>query len=94
MADLYRKRPVAVEAMRFGAYTEALPNGALYAWLSEGGCSFQLHQVDPGPAFLLIHTLEGWMRADIGDYLIRGVQGEFYPCKPDIFTQTYELEGK
>ena len=39
---------------------------------------------------LLIVTLEGEMRADKGDYIIKGVQGEFYPCKPEIFEQTYE----
>lgn len=38
----------------------------------------------------VISTLEGVMRADVGDYIIRGVAGEFYPCKPDIFEQTYE----
>jgi hypothetical protein len=39
-----------------------------------------------------IETLEGIMRADVGDYIIRGVKGEIYPCKPDIFAVTYELE--
>jgi len=39
---------------------------------------------------LKIHTLEGKMNANVGDYVIRGVQGEFYPCKPDIFEKTYE----
>ena len=39
----------------------------------------------------IIHTLEGDMKADIGDYIITGVKGEQYPCKPDIFEQTYEL---
>ena len=38
-----------------------------------------------------IQTLEGTMHADIGDYIITGVKGETYPCKPDIFEQTYEL---
>lgn len=90
VADIYRKKPVVIEAMRFSAYMDALPNGALYAWLSEGGCSFQLDQVDPGPAFLMIYTLEGWMKASPGDFIIKGIQGEFYPCKPDIFVQTYE----
>jgi hypothetical protein len=41
-------------------------------------------------ASLRVDTLEGTMRADVGDYIIRGVQGEFYPCKPDIFEATYE----
>jgi hypothetical protein len=90
VADKYRKRPVVIEAMRFGAYTEALPFGDLYWWLYDGGCSFRLEQVDPGPAFMLIYTLEGWMRADIGDWIIRGVKGEHYPCKPDVFAMTYE----
>lgn len=39
---------------------------------------------------LMIETLEGTMRAEVGDYIIRGVQGELYPCKPDIFDATYE----
>lgn len=41
-----------------------------------------------------ITTLEGIMKAQIGDYIIKGVQGEFYPCKPDIFEQTYEIVEK
>lgn len=39
---------------------------------------------------IIIHTLEGDMRAEIGDWIIRGVKGEYYPCKPDIFSMTYE----
>lgn len=42
------------------------------------------------PAFLSIDTLEGLMRADVGDFIIRGIKGEHYPCKSDIFEQTYE----
>ena len=41
--------------------------------------------------FLTIETLEGDMKAQFGDYIIKGVQGEFYPCKPDIFEKTYEV---
>lgn len=40
---------------------------------------------------LKINTLEGVMNANIGDYIIKGIQGEFYPCKPDIFEATYEI---
>ncbi len=40
---------------------------------------------------LVIHTLEGEYLAKVGDYIIKGVQGEFYPCKPDIFEQTYDI---
>lgn len=43
--------------------------------------------------YLQIKTLEGNMLASKGDYIIKGVQGEYYPCKPDIFKQTYELEN-
>ncbi len=46
--------------------------------------------IDPADGLLVIRTLEGDMRAEIGDYIIRGVQGEIYPCKPDIFAATYE----
>lgn len=42
---------------------------------------------------LKIHTMEGDMQADIGDYIIRGVANEFYPCKPDIFEDTYEIKS-
>lgn len=40
-------------------------------------------------AVILIHTLEGDMKANVGDYIIKGIKGEFYPCKPDIFKETY-----
>ena len=43
---------------------------------------------------LIIRTLEGDMHASIGDYIIKGVNGEFYPCKPDIFEKTYDIVGK
>ena len=46
------------------------------------------------PEFLVIDTLEGAHRQDIHDFTIRGVQGEFYPCKPDIFKETYELANE
>lgn len=75
----YRKKPVVIEAMQYtrnGLEAEKVTN-----WC-EGT------QDDFG---LIIHTLEGDMRADYGDWVIKGVKGEFYPCKPDIFEQTYEL---
>lgn len=97
----YRKKPVVIEAMIFGAYMDGMapapwqPNGgAVWRWLTEHGAYFHMDQQDPGPAYLVIRTLEGEMRADVGDWIIRGVAGEFYPCKPDIFRATYELEGE
>ncbi|MBO0392522.1 hypothetical protein [Staphylococcus epidermidis] len=44
--------------------------------------------------YLLINTLEGEMIADVGDYIVKGVNGEFYPVKPEIFEKTYEVLGK
>lgn len=98
----FRKKPVVIEAMRFGAYTEGAEpaawnngqGGAVWRWLNDHGQRCYLDQEPTGPAFLIIPTLEGPMRADVGDWIIRGVQGEFYPCKPDIFAATYEsVEG-
>lgn len=92
-AARWRKRPVVIEAMHFGAYTMALPGHDLWRWLNASGVRWRLAQQDPGPAHILIETLEGAMRADIGDWIIRGVKGEVYPCKPDIFEVTYEPAG-
>ena len=47
--------------------------------------------IDPANGNLVIRTLEGDMRAAYGDWIIRGVEGEFYPCRDDIFTRTYEV---
>ena len=80
MARVYRKKPVVVEAVQW--------TGENHAEM----CEF----IDP-EAFeiiprigLVIHTLEGDHHASPGDYIIKGVNGEFYPCKPDIFAKTYE----
>lgn len=48
------------------------------------------HYINPTTGMLMIRTLEGDMSVALGDWVIRGVSGEFYPCKPDIFTATYE----
>lgn len=49
---------------------------------------------DPENPVLKIETLEGGMNASVGDYIIKGVNGEYYPCKPDIFEKTYEEVGR
>jgi len=78
----YRKKPVIVEAIQFtgdnGKEIQDWVNNEV--WLSS--------IVSP---FLSILTLEGEMKGTVGDYIIKGAQGEFYPCKPDIFEQTYEV---
>ena len=79
----YRKKPVVIEAVQWTG-----PHGEFdYLWLINGGAAF--HMIRESSA-LVIKTLEGDMRADVGDWIIRGVKGEFYPCKPDIFAATYE----
>lgn len=76
----YRKKPVVIDALQFPARNseEAL------AFLE--GCT-GWHQTDEG---IVIPTLEGEMLARKGDWIIKSVKGEYYPCKPDIFEATYE----
>lgn len=85
MPKRYRKKPVQIEAGRL-TYEN---RDKVAAWITENGGEVG----DPGthPGVLTIVTLEGAMRADPGDYVIRGVEGEFYPCKPSIFEASYEL---
>lgn len=84
----YRKKPVVIEAMQFVADGEHPVDSAhaIARWCGES-CPVKW---GPMPT-ILIPTLEGDMVASPGDYIIRGVQGEFYPCKPDIFAATYEV---
>ena len=82
----YRKKPIVIEAIRFCGFdgsSDFIPQ-ELAIFLEDAVTS-------SGDDALFIHTLEGDMRADVGDWIIRGVNGEFYPCKPDIFEKTYEL---
>lgn len=83
----YRKKPVIIEA-RLWEHKKPQDAAPLLRWIREEG-----HQADfdPFTGDILIDTLEGVMRARSGDYILQGVQGEFYPCKPDIFEKTYEL---
>lgn len=89
----YRKKPVEVEAFKF--YVDPIPD-----WFADEitannvilrKCDYTRYSIDE--AYCEIKTLEGVMKACGGDYIIRGVAGEFYPCKPDIFEQTYEKVG-
>lgn len=84
----YRKKPVVVEAMQFTVDNHA----EVCNWLSanDGWCFWVRGDVTGGER-IDIQTLEGVMAARPGDWIIKGVQGEFYPCKPDIFAATYEV---
>ena len=80
----YRKKPVVIEAIQL----EDLEVYNLMSIQHLVGLGKDIFEVkDDG---LIIKTLEGDMKASIGDWIIKGVQGEFYPCKPDIFNLTYE----
>lgn len=88
----YRKKPVVIEAFRWTGGPDQTEDPAwIIAAIKAGTVRFQ----DAGtPAVaMLIDTLEGTHRADQGDYIIQGVKGELYPCKPDIFALTYEPEN-
>jgi len=82
----FRKKPVVIEAFQFQPRQPTSVDEAP-AWLIEAVVRGDFLVVD-GVAH--ITTLEGIMAAQPGDWIIRGVKGEIYPCKPDIFTATYE----
>lgn len=85
----FRKKPVVIEAMLFTQESVSAIDHWLIANGLDGKCGWQGDGVGKTTS-LLISTLEGMMRADEGDWIIKGVNGEFYPCKPDIFEATYE----
>lgn len=92
----FRKKPVVIEAVQFdgrefGEYANFMPKEA-YFFMPKEAYFFMSGNGKTNAAHINIHTLEGTMRADIGDWIIKGVKGEFYPCKPDIFEATYEPE--
>ena len=80
---MYRKKPVVIEAVQW--------HGANVAEIGEFiTVPHTVHWEDKKPTVIVIPTLEGNMDASLGDWIIKGVKGEFYPCKPDIFAATYE----
>lgn len=87
----WRKKPVVIEAMQLDGTAEQAM--AVCKWVHEGGGRVMALSTNTGADLfydLSIRTLEGDMRADPGDWIIRGVKGEFYPCKPDVFAASYE----
>ena len=89
----YRKKPVVIEAMQ--VLDDLASHQAIRAWARDSVAEGERIPVSitAFDSHMVIHTLEGDMRADLGDWIIKGVQGEFYPCKPDIFEATYESVG-
>lgn len=83
----YRKKPVVIEAMQLNRnFAEVIAK-----WVGrENINSMGLGEFAEDSCYIGIKTLEGSMLANEGDYIIKGIKGEFYPCKPDIFEATYE----
>lgn len=79
----YRKKPVVIEAIQFTQDSK----DQCFNFVT---CNRMPSWDDEGILTLTIQTLEGNMVASMGDYIIKGVRGEFYPCKPEIFEATYE----
>lgn len=92
MVSRYKTKPCEIEAIQWnGTNLEEIKdfvgNSLIYdicdtAWEVEKGRPF---------VFMKIRTLEGDMQADVGDYIIKGLRGEFYPCKSDVFEKKYEI---
>ena len=77
----YRKKPIVIEAEQVFE-GQGLP--------FNGEAEYEALDISNSDGRFRIKTLEGWYSVMWGDYIIKGIQGEFYPCKPDIFEQTYE----
>ena len=90
----YRKLPVVIEAFVL-TYEMAKGKGKVPDWFAKASLKKELEVFVTdkihGSQFTLIKTLEGVMTANANDYIVQGVNGEIYPCKPDIFNKTYEI---
>lgn len=93
MIKQYRKKPVVIEAMLYEG-VESIPEAEKFVGKSFkiGSASYDGKKYTT--AVVSIETLEGDMYISKGDYIIKGLKGEFYPCKPDIFEATYEALEK
>ena len=85
----YRKKPVVIEAKQFDGSMRSAAR--LSTWMDAFAADYAISPHADGTADFWVVTLEGTMEVSAADFLIQGVQGEFYPCKPDIFEATYEL---
>ena len=94
MSSKYVKRPVIIDAVQWTGdnlrevirFTDSAPETRTM----HAGMKWDEYADLVARDGLKIYTLEGKMNADVGDWIIRGIKGEFYPCKPDIFAATYE----
>ena len=89
----FRKKPVIIEAVQLTedvAWANVLDGQPLPFGLHRSCSGYHAGDRRMDYFEISIETLEGKMRAELGDWIIKGVAGELYPCKPDIFEQTYE----
>jgi hypothetical protein len=96
----YRKKPVVIEAVQFVELGRTVLHHATLVETNGADIASFMGRITregtspngtpEGAPFIEIETLEGVMRANVGDWIIKGVKGEFYPVKPDIFEATYE----
>lgn len=82
----FTKKPVTIEARQYDGNAEALID-----WI-EGHGGLTRYSITPAGSQFFIYTLEGTHEVTPGDWIIKGVKGEFYPCKPDIFALTYDAQ--
>lgn len=80
----YKKKPVVIEALKFNTEIDYI------VMVAKWGNEFESKTRYKELCFVCVDTLEGQMICAKGDYIIKGVKGEFYPCKPDIFEMTYD----
>ena len=81
----FRKKPIEIQAFQIGV--DYIPDWAMHK-ITEN--TIVLHKNEKGQTYADVVTLEGTMKADYGDYIIKGVKDEIYPCKEDIFKKTYD----
>lgn len=88
MIKKYKKKPVVIEAFLFETNNDSDKNmNDIVSWINQGRDEVGAWH---NGTDIFIMTLEGEMRAECGDFIIKGVKGEYYPCKHDIFKITYE----
>ena len=86
----YRKKPVVIEAWPFYGNRTDVVHRQMPDWLRDAINSGRVYYQGGDDPYYTIETLEGTMRASTDDWILHGVKGEIYPCKPDIFEATYE----
>ena len=90
----YKTKLVEIEAIELMESGQNIQEVYDFCGLDTGNFPERGIGIDPSDGHFKITTLEGVMKANLGDFIIRGLQGEYYPCKPEIFHAKYELIGE